>query len=61
MSAVYLGLRVFATCRTTWMLLPMIQWQLPAGPCPSLSAGRSALSIAVHAALTGVLFGAAMV
>lgn len=56
MSAVYLGLGVFLACRVTWTLLLMIAVAATGG---TLSARRPALSIAIHAALTGVLFGAA--
>lgn len=59
MSAVYLGLGVFVACRTTWTLLLMIAAAASAGG--TLSARRPALAIALHAALTGLLFGAAMV
>lgn len=57
MSAVCLGLAVFTACRTTWTLLLMIAAAATGG---TLSARRPALSIALHAALTGALFGAAM-
>lgn len=57
MSPVYLGLVVFAACRTTWTLLLMAAAAAAGG---TLSARRPALSIAFHAAVTGALFGAAV-
>jgi hypothetical protein len=58
LSAVYLGLGVFVACRTTRTAADdrssSLSWR-------DLSARRLALAIAFHAALTGLLFGAAMV